>query len=105
MGDATSFYQIMEPCNGGELQDKFELFKTCKQQGKGCPYDEKFVCDVMKQSLRALAFMHKKRYMHKDLKPQNIMLTDKDPQNPSIKVIDFGLAELFKAEQDTSAEI
>jgi serine/threonine protein kinase len=52
----------------------------------------------MKQTLRALAFMHSAKYMHKDLKPQNIMMVDR--LSPSIKLIDFGLAELF--EKDTT---
>ncbi|CAE7677135.1 CPK7 [Symbiodinium microadriaticum] len=86
--------QIMEPCYGGELQDKVAAFR---KTGKA-PYDEAFVCDVMKQTLRALAFMHKKPFLHKDdLKPQNIMLVDQD--SSSIKVIDFGLAELFNPMQ------
>ncbi|CAK9098317.1 unnamed protein product [Durusdinium trenchii] len=85
--------QIMEPCYGGELQDKVNVLR---KTGKA-PYDEAFVCDVMKQTLRALAFMHKKPFLHKDLKPQNIMLVDQD--SSSIKVIDFGLAELFNPQQ------
>jgi len=91
-----SISQIMEPCYGGELQDRIDdVFK------KGKPaYSEEFICDVMKQTLRALAFMHEERFMHKDLKPQNIMLCDKD--SSSIKVIDFGLAELFEADKPVS---
>lgn len=85
--------QIMEPCYGGELQDKVNVLR---KTGKA-PYDEAFICDVMKQTLRALAFMHKKPFLHKDLKPQNIMLVDQD--SSSIKVIDFGLAELFNPQQ------
>eukprot|EP00931_Biecheleriopsis_adriatica_P114956 TRINITY_DN90820_c0_g1_i1.p1 TRINITY_DN90820_c0_g1~~TRINITY_DN90820_c0_g1_i1.p1 ORF type:complete len:757 (-),score=158.99 TRINITY_DN90820_c0_g1_i1:41-2065(-) len=94
--DSTSVSQIMEPCSGGELQDKIDdIFK------KGQPrYSEAFVCDVMKQTLRALAFMHGHRFMHKDLKPQNIMLVDRE--SSSIKVIDFGLAELFTPDQKHS---
>lgn len=97
--DQTSVCQIMEPCNGGELQDKVDVFR---KTGKA-PYDETFVCDVMKQTLRALAFMHNKPFLHKDLKPQNIMMVDKE--NSSIKVIDFGLAELFNPKQKFAAVV
>ena len=94
--DRDSVSQIMEPCYGGELQDRInEVF----QKGKPC-YSEEFVCDVMKQTFRALAFMHSHNFMHKDLKPQNIMLVSKD--SASIKVIDFGLAELFEPDQKHS---
>lgn len=44
--------------------------------------------------------MHGNRYMHKDLKPQNIMLVEKG--GSSVKVIDFGLAELFQGDQESS---
>jgi len=37
---------------------------------------------------------HKPPIVHKDLKPQNIMMEDR--VSSSIKIIDFGLAELFK---------
>ncbi|CAK0862489.1 unnamed protein product, partial [Prorocentrum cordatum] len=61
---------------------------------------KEFICDVMKQTLRALAFMHGERYMHKDLKPQNIMMVDKG--SSSIKLIDFGLAEHFEPDEKVS---
>lgn len=94
--DKDSVSQIMEPCYGGELQDRIDdVFKKHKPG-----YSEAFICDVMKQTLRALAFMHSERFMHKDLKPQNIMLCDKE--SSSIKVIDFGLAELFEADHPVS---
>eukprot|EP00928_Gymnodinium_smaydae_P004025 TRINITY_DN11411_c0_g7_i1.p1 TRINITY_DN11411_c0_g7~~TRINITY_DN11411_c0_g7_i1.p1 ORF type:complete len:745 (+),score=202.17 TRINITY_DN11411_c0_g7_i1:107-2341(+) len=97
--DEAAVTQILEPCNGGELQDRIDAVFRKGQQ----PYTEEFVCDVMKQTLRALAFMHTERYMHKDLKPQNIMMVDKD--SSSIKVIDFGLAELFKKDQKVSRNV
>mmetsp|Transcript_89472 Transcript_89472/g.252023 ORF Transcript_89472/g.252023 Transcript_89472/m.252023 type:complete len:443 (-) Transcript_89472:106-1434(-) len=94
--DEDNVSQILEPCNGGELQDRIdEVFRK-----KGEPYTEEFMCDVMKQLLRALAFMHANRYMHKDLKPQNIMMVEKG--SSSIKVIDFGMAELFAKDQKVS---
>jgi len=66
---------------------------------KGQPkYDEAFMQDVMKQTMKALAFMHALPCAHKDLKPQNIMMTEKD--GSSIKVIDFGLAEIFNPAQE-----
>lgn len=97
--DAEHVCQIMEPCNGGELQDKVDILRKTGQP----PYTEAFICDVMKQTLRALAFMHTMRFMHKDLKPQNIMMVDKE--SSSIKVIDFGLAELFNPSQKFAAYI
>mmetsp|Transcript_24140 Transcript_24140/g.71850 ORF Transcript_24140/g.71850 Transcript_24140/m.71850 type:complete len:861 (+) Transcript_24140:54-2636(+) len=85
--------QIMEECGGRELQEKIDIYRKSGIP----PYDEIFVQDVMKQTLRALAFMHFRSFMHKDLKPQNIMLVDRE--GSFVKVIDFGLAELFHPTQ------
>lgn len=98
--DANAIYQIMEPCGGGELQDKVKAVKQT-----GIMLSEDIIRDVIKQVLRALAFMHSKRVMHSDLKPQNIMLVDEAVAGAgacSIKVIDFGLAELFSPDQQHS---
>jgi len=97
--DGKYIHQIMEPCNGGELQEKIEKFQ---QEGKA-PYDEIFMSDVVKQTLRALAFMHSIRIAHKDLKPQNIMMVERD--SASLKVIDFGLAEMFDPQQKFAGQI
>lgn len=103
--ESDCIIQIMEPCRGGELQDKIDAVHRHRTQAM---YSEAFVCDIMKQLLRALAFMHNNRFIHKDLKPQNIMLVE--PMQPedtraSIKVIDFGLAELFSPDQKMSKEV
>ena len=44
------------------------------------------------QVLDALSFMHARRIVHMDIKPNNIMFTHKGKGNLHIKLIDFGLA-------------
>lgn len=100
--DGDYISQIMEPCHGGELQDKVTEVRSSRRMDKSSwPYDETFIRNVMKQTLRALAFMHSQNVVHKDLKPQNVMLVDK--VSDSIKVIDFGLAEIL-AKKDAKAK-
>ena len=41
----------------------------------------------------AMIFMHSQKFIHRDLKPQNILLQGKEL---TIKVCDFGLARIFK---------
>lgn len=94
--DAQYVSQIMEPCNGDELKARVEGMHKRGEE----PYDEAFMCDVMKQTMRALAFMHSKRFAHKDLKPENIMFLEKG--GSSLKIIDFGLAELFNPHSESA---
>ncbi|XP_017547278.1 death-associated protein kinase 2-like [Pygocentrus nattereri] len=49
--------------------------------------------EFLKQILKGVAFMHNKHIAHFDLKPENIMLSDKKAEHPEIKIIDFGLAQ------------
>ncbi len=46
----------------------------------------------MYQILKAIRFCHAHRVLHRDLKPQNILL---DRATRTIKVADFGLARCF----------
>eukprot|EP00929_Paragymnodinium_shiwhaense_P119726 TRINITY_DN91625_c0_g1_i1.p1 TRINITY_DN91625_c0_g1~~TRINITY_DN91625_c0_g1_i1.p1 ORF type:complete len:769 (+),score=115.15 TRINITY_DN91625_c0_g1_i1:183-2489(+) len=94
--DAENIHQIMEPCKGGELDALVQEVRKSKLMDiSSWPYRRKedSIRDIMKQTLRAIAFMHSKKVIHKDLKPQNVMLVDTD--SDSIKIIDFGLAELL----------
>ncbi|KAM9776342.1 death-associated protein kinase 2 isoform X2 [Syngnathus typhle] len=77
---------ILEIVSGGELFD----FIAEKEM-----VTEDEAIEFMKQILDGLAFMHSKNIGHFDLKPENIMLSDKESPHPDIKLIDFGLAHHF----------
>ncbi|CAJ1083608.1 death-associated protein kinase 2 [Xyrichtys novacula] len=74
---------ILELVCGGELFD----FIAEKEN-----LLESEAIEFLKQILEALRFMHGKNVVHFDLKPENIMLSDKSSPQPIIKLIDFGLA-------------
>ncbi len=60
----------------------------------------KEVISITEQILRALEHAHAKGIVHRDIKPQNIMLL----KNGSIKVTDFGIAKLPDAETVTMTD-
>ena len=46
----------------------------------------------MFQLMRGLAFMHQHGIMHRDLKPQNLLV---DPEQQLLKIADLGLGRVF----------
>ncbi len=81
-------YFVMEYLEGITLKEYI------KKKGK-LAADEIISC--AEQILRALEHAHAKGVIHRDIKPQNIMLL----QNGQIKVTDFGIAKLPSAETVT----
>ncbi len=81
-----SIYLVLELIQGKALQDvlKKPSFKET--------YTEIKVVNMMRSLLDALAHLAEKGIMHRDLKPDNILLDKGD----KIKVVDFGLATQIK---------
>lgn len=73
---------VMELIRGGEL---LELLI------EGGVYTERDASRAMKQAFLALSYLHSQGIVHRDLKLQNLLLTDKD-RTSDLKVCDFGLS-------------
>ncbi len=84
-------YIVMEYIEGITLKEYIEQQKVIQF---------KEAVHFVTQILRALQHAHDKGIVHRDVKPQNIMLL----QNGSIKVTDFGIASFSRSETATIAE-
>lgn len=80
------FYFFMEFCNGGSAAD------LMNQRGGKIPLDE--AIPIMVQTLEGLAYIHSCNLVHRDIKPQNILLSG-SPGNWTAKIADYGLAKNF----------
>ncbi|XP_035383258.1 death-associated protein kinase 2a [Electrophorus electricus] len=79
----TDVVLILELVSGGELFD----FLAQKES-----LSEDEATQFIKQILEGVHYLHTRNIAHFDLKPENIMLLDKNVPLPRIKLIDFGLA-------------
>lgn len=84
-------YIVMEYIEGITLKEYIEQQKTI-------PWKE--VLHFVIQILRALQHAHDKGIVHRDIKPQNILLL----QNGTIKVTDFGIARFSRGETRSMTE-
>lgn len=61
------------------------------------PLPEPLVAKFVRQMLQAIAYSHGKGVVHRDLKPEHMMLTRADPDSrPDCKIIDFGMAARYR---------
>lgn len=84
----TDVILILELVSGGELFD----FLAEKES-----LTEEEATQFLKQILDGVHYLHSKSIAHFDLKPENIMLLDKNVPSPRIKLIDFGIAHQITA--------
>lgn len=84
-------YIVMEYVEGITLKEYIE--QQSKINWRECIH-------FMMQILRALQHAHDKGIVHRDVKPQNIMLL----QNGSIKVADFGIARFSRSDTRTMTD-
>ena len=59
------------------------------------PHSVDHVLDCIEQVLAGLAYAHAKDIIHRDIKPDNVMVVTAEDERPRVKVIDFGLAALL----------
>ena len=64
----------------------------------------RLVLDIGIQSLRALAYLHRKQFVHRDISPDNLMLTKDVEGRALVKLIDMGIAKPLQSEINLTGE-
>jgi tRNA A-37 threonylcarbamoyl transferase component Bud32 len=77
-------YLVMEYLDGETLTDLVN---------RG-PTDPVRVCRIGAQIARGLQAVHEKGVIHRDLKPDNIFLVEREGKKDVVKIVDFGLAKI-----------
>lgn len=84
--DSVNAYIITEHCKGGELLERI------KEEGS---LSENRVANYIKQIVSAVAYLHSKKIIHRDLKLENVIFLSND-QNSCLKIVEFGSCKHFE---------
>jgi len=77
---------VMEYLSGGDLGNHLQV--------KNFQFTEKRAAEIMFQIANGLNYLHSYGVLHRDLKPDNIMISD-NTENATIKIMDFGLSKVL----------
>jgi tRNA A-37 threonylcarbamoyl transferase component Bud32/uncharacterized caspase-like protein len=89
--DEGSAYIVMEFIDGIDLADTND---------RGVRLSQKEILEVADQTLDILSYLHRKKLVHRDISPDNIMLTRDDSGRLQVKLIDLGIAKQLEATQN-----
>jgi serine/threonine protein kinase len=100
---------IVEIFDFGELPDGRLMFAMELLNGHGldseldkCPMDQARMIGILRQVCKGLAAAHEVGIIHRDVKPDNIILVGHNGKADWVKVVDFGIATVH-AETDAGA--
>ncbi|ETV74873.1 CAMK protein kinase, variant 1 [Aphanomyces astaci] len=91
------YIMVMEELRGGDVFDKLQEIKG--------DIHERDVCRLVKMFLEALAYIHARNIVHRDLKLENLMLDSTSPTTSTLKIVDFGFAIQLPTKDATLTEV
>jgi serine/threonine-protein kinase len=101
---------IVDITDFGVLEDgrpylvmEFLLGKSLEAVIREGPLPPRRVCRIGEQIARGLQAVHEKEILHRDLKPGNIFLLDRQKRD-FVKILDFGIAKIMAGERATLSE-
>jgi serine/threonine protein kinase len=92
--DTDSYFMVMELIEGPTLKD---YLYDPSNKAQRLPLDE--ALRITRQSVEALSYAHQRGMIHRDVKPANLMLDEKE--NNRVVLTDFGIAKLLTGSQNT----
>lgn len=87
-------YIVMEYVNGANLAQLLEVER---------PLDLALALEVTAQTLSALAYLHRRKIVHRDISTHNVMLTVDEDGALVVKIIDLGLAKRLESQTGMTA--
>ncbi len=88
--DGTT-YSVMEYVSGTTLSDEIRR--------EGRLYVTRVV-PIVRQLARALGAAHEKGIVHRDVKPENVFLVNREGKQDFVKIVDFGIAKVQSVKKD-----
>jgi serine/threonine-protein kinase len=82
----SDYYMVLEYLDGRTVQRELDV---------DGPFDPARVVHIAKQALGALGAAHKSGLVHRDIKPDNLLLMRAGDDPDYVKVLDFGVAKLM----------
>jgi len=96
--DQYNFFIVEELCTGPDLLEFVLARKNADFKG----LSEKEVSIIMRQALKALVSCHAQGIIHRDVKPENFMITG---VTQTVKMIDLGLAARFAPQEHVMGHV
>lgn len=89
------YYIVMEFLNGQSLTELIE---------EKAPFPLREALEILRQIASGLEAAHRSNVVHRDLKPDNIVVLQDDDGQVRVKILDFGIAKMLDGNIDDAAK-